>query len=294
MGNSTALPNGVIMSIRSLMLASLLAFGFSFAAEAVTPTSLQCLWATYKNFHISGDQRHIVFADQSTMPFSDGTADDFFRNISVLLDNPTSLEQMFFIPYIFGFQKDAAGKYINPIPGINQDPGRVRYERFFLKTYGASEAIVEKDLVLVKWVDGKKISFNKKFGASVALQKVSDQLSALVAARPELKKYVISPLGGTFNWRTVAGTKNLSVHSFGVAIDINLDHTNYWKWETERNGRIAYKNQIPLEVVEVFEKNGFIWGGKWYHYDTMHFEYRPELLMKAHDCETEFAKYREN
>jgi hypothetical protein len=29
----------------------------------------------------------------------------------------------------------------------------------------------------------------------------------------------------------------------------------------------------------VFEKHGFIWGGKWYHYDTMHFEYRPELLL---------------
>ncbi|MEJ2663631.1 MAG: M15 family metallopeptidase, partial [Spirochaetia bacterium] len=28
-----------------------------------------------------------------------------------------------------------------------------------------------------------------------------------------------------------------------------------------------------------FEKYGFIWGGKWYHYDTMHFEYRPELLV---------------
>jgi hypothetical protein len=30
--------------------------------------------------------------------------------------------------------------------------------------------------------------------------------------------------------------------------------------------------------VRVFEKHGFIWGGAWYHYDTMHFEYRPELL----------------
>jgi hypothetical protein len=30
--------------------------------------------------------------------------------------------------------------------------------------------------------------------------------------------------------------------------------------------------------VEVFERHGFIWGGKWNHYDTMHFEYRPELL----------------
>jgi hypothetical protein len=41
----------------------------------------------------------------------------------------------------------------------------------------------------------------------------------------------------------------------------------------------VYKNQIPLEIVKIFEKYGFIWGGRWYHYDTMHFEYRPELLL---------------
>ena len=38
-----------------------------------------------------------------------------------------------------------------------------------------------------------------------------------------------------------------------------------------------------MEVVEIFEKYGFIWGGKWYHYDTMHFEYRPELLVNPDD-----------
>ena len=31
----------------------------------------------------------------------------------------------------------------------------------------------------------------------------------------------------------------------------------------------------------LIERHGFIWGGNWYHYDTMHFEYRPELLMDA-------------
>jgi D-alanyl-D-alanine carboxypeptidase len=35
---------------------------------------------------------------------------------------------------------------------------------------------------------------------------------------------------------------------------------------------------VPAAIVHVFEHNGFIWGGRWYHYDTMHFEYRPELL----------------
>ena len=41
---------------------------------------------------------------------------------------------------------------------------------------------------------------------------------------------------------------------------------------------LVYHNQIPMDIVRIFEKHGFIWGGKWYHYDTMHFEYRPELL----------------
>jgi hypothetical protein len=43
-------------------------------------------------------------------------------------------------------------------------------------------------------------------------------------------------------------------------------------------GDVLHRNRIPFEVVEPFEAEGFIWGGKWYHYDTMHFEYRPELF----------------
>ena len=37
----------------------------------------------------------------------------------------------------------------------------------------------------------------------------------------------------------------------------------------------------PWEIVLIFEKYGFIWGGKWHHYDTVHFEYRPEMLSSA-------------
>ena len=40
----------------------------------------------------------------------------------------------------------------------------------------------------------------------------------------------------------------------------------------------VWKNQMPAAIIRVFEKHGFIWGGYWYHFDTMHFEYRPELL----------------
>jgi len=36
---------------------------------------------------------------------------------------------------------------------------------------------------------------------------------------------------------------------------------------------------VPDEIVGIFEKYGFIWGGKWLFYDNMHFEYRPEILI---------------
>ena len=34
----------------------------------------------------------------------------------------------------------------------------------------------------------------------------------------------------------------------------------------------------PETFIEAFERRGFVWGGKWFFYDTMHFEYRPEIL----------------
>jgi hypothetical protein len=34
-----------------------------------------------------------------------------------------------------------------------------------------------------------------------------------------------------------------------------------------------------MEVIKIFEEYGFIWGGNWALIDTMHFEYRPELLL---------------
>ncbi len=43
-------------------------------------------------------------------------------------------------------------------------------------------------------------------------------------------------------------------------------------------GKHPFRNRIPLGIVTICEKHGFIWGGTWYHGDTMHFEYRPELL----------------
>lgn len=70
--------------------------------------------------------------------------------------------------------------------------------------------------------------------------------------------------GGCFFPRHINWNVNmpLSRHSWGIAIDIN-----------PTTNQVATKGAIHSDIVEIFEKNGFMWGGKWQVPDPMHFEY---------------------
>jgi hypothetical protein len=91
-----------------------------------------------------------------------------------------------------------------------------------------------------------------------------------------------------WNWRNVAGSANLSKHSYGIAIDIlpkSLDgKETYWQWAAQKGKdwwNVPYEDRYhpPEAVIKAFEAYGFIWGGKWTIFDTMHFEYRPETFI---------------
>jgi hypothetical protein len=88
-------------------------------------------------------------------------------------------------------------------------------------------------------------------------------------------------VGGTYVCRHVADTGQTSMHGWGAAIDINPALADYWLWHRVAGGYSAYVNHIPSDIVAIFERHGFIWGGRWAHFDTMHFEYRPELLSSG-------------
>lgn len=161
-------------------------------------------------------------------------------------------------------------------PERNFDPGRIRSEALMKRLYGSTAADVQEDLVPVDWF-GETLPVTRRNGVNAALESVRREL----AKRPDLTPYLI-PSAGTFNWRTVSGQPNLSVHSFGAAIDLNTAYADYWLWSGGKLGDVPkYANKFPMEIVDIFERHGFIWGGRWYHYDTMHFEYRPELLKIA-------------
>ena len=162
---------------------------------------------------------------------------------------------------------------------ILMSAGRIRMERFFLKMYGGTSKEVRDHFTTVRWLPSsknQKINFSNVNGAAKALQNVSNTLDTL----PHLHKY-LTPIGGTFNWRKISGSDIMSSHAFGISIDINTKYADYWRWSKEfKEGKpLKFRNRIPMEIVEVFESNGFVWGGRWPHYDTMHFEYRPEVKL---------------
>jgi hypothetical protein len=169
------------------------------------------------------------------------------------------------------------GKCVTGVPARNADPGRIRNEAFFRAVYGETEPNAASGLTTINWF-GTKIRFTRIGRAHRALEAVERDLAELPM---RFRRYLV-PSAGTFNWRPIAGTRRLSVHSFGAAIDINTKYADYWRWSGGKPGDVpAYRNRIPAEIVEIFERHGFIWGGRWYHYDTMHFEYRPAIIAIA-------------
>ena len=232
--------------------------------------AVKSLVKAYPNFIDRIEKNALIWKDGTRMRIDDGKGS---KALEAMLDDP-DLKDMFSMRYPLG-EKGLA-------PEVNFDPGRVRYLPLFKKMYGecrtAGFMANADNVVWLPSKDGKNVKFTKINGAAAALQKVADELDKL--PDPFLK--YLRPIEGTYNCRPVAGTSRQSPHGFGIAIDIAGAHSHYWRWsKPEADGRYPYRNEIPWEIVRIFEKHGFIWGGKWYHYDTMHFEYRPEIIATA-------------
>ncbi|MCT4593455.1 MAG: M15 family metallopeptidase [Anaeromicrobium sp.] len=156
----------------------------------------------------------------------------------------------------------------------NFDPGRIRSYALLKEVYGNSKAHVEKNLVAAKGV-----RFNKNNRAAESMKNVMNELLPLAKNNGKIGACVY-PMSGTFCYRVISGTGRLSPHSFGIAIDLARDNRDYWKWASKEAGAKRLKS-YPQEIVNIFEKNYFIWGGKWNHFDILHFEYRPEFIIKS-------------
>jgi len=122
------------------------------------------------------------------------------------------------------------------------------------------------------------------------LDNVSDHVRAAAVADPSIDEWIAELQTGApsfgWTWRAVAGTNRRSTHSYGIAVDLlprNLrGRLTYWRWNSDGAGNLINRETYympPETVIKIFEEFGFIWGGNWALIDTMHFEYRPEILL---------------
>jgi hypothetical protein len=127
-----------------------------------------------------------------------------------------------------------------------------------LKKYGAPEKELHMTLWEIPahlWVDTlpKKIYCNKDL--------VKPLLSAIceLHATGHIKEF--KTWDGCFNIRKKRGLTSSSLHSWGIAIDVNAS-TN----------ALGANPTLSSGFVKCFTNNGFEWGGTWRRKDGMHFQ----------------------
>jgi hypothetical protein len=259
--------------LRRLIAPAALAIALS--GQAVMATAgeqlpLDALVRAYPDALAGYDSADLLWRDGTHMPLSDGRP---VKSFAEMLRQGSLLDQLR-LRYPAGAMAAA--------PSPDDDPGRIRHRAFFDKMYGNCwKGEVAQRLASIVWLPrswGRTLRITSVNGIAERVAAVSEELDAL----PDSVKRYAYPPAGTYNCRTVADTGEPSMHGWGAAIDLNAARADYWLWHGSRDDPAGFVNRMPLEIVAIFERHGFIWGGKWSHYDTMHFEYRPELLDGDH------------
>ena len=121
------------------------------------------------------------------------------------------------------------------------------------------------------------------------LKRVEEKIFELAKTDKEVKSFLDNlKSNDAYQWRIIDGTNRKSFHSLGIAIDVLPKSQGgkqiFWSWAKDKYPDtwmlVPLKNRWmpPESVIEIFEEEGYIWGGKWTIYDNMHFEYHPELI----------------
>jgi hypothetical protein len=149
----------------------------------------------------------------------------------------------------------------------------------------ATRAETERQLVSIKFL-GKTTRVHKAIKQKLA--SIEEDIKTLAKTDSTIQKW-IDTLGSMegYGWRNIANTQSRSYHSYGLAVDLLPKSLGgkqtYWLWTSNSRSdwwNVSYNERYhpPEEVIKIFESYGFVWGGKWVMFDTMHFEYRPEVF----------------
>ena len=149
---------------------------------------------------------------------------------------------------------------------------------YYLKKTGllktGAEAIIgcqnSKDISRFFGAPGSNLVSYNLFGNEVTVNKI------LTSYLDEIQKEVVAAKTGYnfsriegYNMRSKIGGRGPSLHSWGIAIDINPEANPY-----QLGNYGPPQTDLPGPVIDIFKKYGFAWGGDWPgERDAMHFEW---------------------
>jgi len=170
----------------------------------------------------------------------------------------------------------------------NRSQTTLQRSGFFLNELmsASTRAETEKQLVKINFL-GKPTRVHKCIKQKLAV--IEERIKTVAKTDNTIQKW-INTLGSLegYGWRNIADTQSRSYHAYGLAVDLLPKSLGgkqtYWLWTSRYRDdwwNVSYNERYhpPEAVIKAFEANGFIWGGKWPMFDTMHFEYRPEVLF---------------
>ena len=238
------------------------------ALDSMARVDLYCLRVSYT--HISGletdaqgqwlvfnDGRRVLYdAAPGAAPSTGPQASEWVVSVRTSMAEPYPLEPQ------------------RPDTPLGVSPGRRRSYDLLQALYGSTPKAVGGHLVQARLL-GQHLHLSP--AAAQAMNRANANLAPQAAQEPRLK--TLLKMDGGFAWRRIAGENRLSPHAFGIAFDVSPGIATYWRWSKLRPHPL--QQSYPSAIVEAFENEGFIWGGKWHEYDLMHFEYRPEIICKA-------------
>jgi peptidoglycan LD-endopeptidase CwlK len=236
----------------------------------------------YPDFFTSYADGCLVTRDGIRIPFDDGRKKD----LDALVRNKEAGDEAFDPEDALYWHYPAGSALPAPSSPPRGDPGRIRPGAVFRSMYGSTPEERAKKMRSITWFGSRNdkprmVRVTTANGVDKALERVAREIEALPENRKrELEGIAMGTDGpyGQFE-RPVRGFPGrTSGHAYGIAIDINGNLAYFW--ESRKDEPYSYRNNVPAFLVDIFERNGFIWGGRWHSYDAMHFEYRPELLAK--------------
>jgi hypothetical protein len=181
-------------------------------------------------------------------------------------------------------RRETLGSYRGSRPTANSGTARSPFFETLWQSPDRTESFSHQ-----QWIGflGREVQIHQIIVAP--LRRVDARIQELAKNNPEIPIWLdnLESITG-WNWRNIAGSTNRSFHAYGAAVDLLMKSQagmeTYWQWTAAkgidwRTISAEKRQNPPIMVIRAFEEQGFIWGGRWPRYDTMHFEYHPELLI---------------